>query len=386
MLGSMQAAAHQLEDLTDAVYRAAFDPSAWPEVMQGTAQHFPSLAQTFYLLHMQPHRVQPVSLAGVDNAWVRRFDALYFTPDNPWLRVSRQLHQPGIVRTNNSLDRLLRRRGALYGSTYFNEWMRPQGFKHTIGNTLLNEGGIVANITLLRAGDRPGFSAAEVRDFAALSRHMTRALQMSIRLERGGGGTGTAVLDALPQPLAIVGARGRLLHANAAMEALLRRGRGLALLQGELRALHPGAQAALAERVSCALATGAGLAAKTAALRLAVGGHAHIDLTLLPLRGPQGRTLIAGPTALVVAAESDAPTVPSLEELCRRHALTPAEGRLALCLLQGLDLRAAAQASGITYGTARVYLKTVFEKAGVHTQAQLVARLLHAQASASPPV
>ena len=31
---------------------------------------------------------------------------------------------------------------------------------------------------------------------------------------------------------------------------------------------------------------------------------------------------------------------------------------------------------GVTYGTARVYLKTVFEKTDVHTQAQLVARLL----------
>jgi hypothetical protein len=31
---------------------------------------------------------------------------------------------------------------------------------------------------------------------------------------------------------------------------------------------------------------------------------------------------------------------------------------------------------GITYGSARAYMKIVFEKVGVHTQAQLVARVL----------
>jgi DNA-binding CsgD family transcriptional regulator len=31
---------------------------------------------------------------------------------------------------------------------------------------------------------------------------------------------------------------------------------------------------------------------------------------------------------------------------------------------------------GVTYGSARVYLKLAFEKVGVHSQAQLVARVL----------
>ena len=139
------------EDLTDAVYRAALEPQAWGEVMQAMRSAFPSQAQTFYLLHMQPHRIQPISLSGIESRWVRNFDELYFTADNPCLRVSPQLHRPGIVRPSERLDRVLRRRGALYRSAYYNDWMRPQGLKYTIGNTLLSEGGIVANITLMRA-------------------------------------------------------------------------------------------------------------------------------------------------------------------------------------------------------------------------------------------
>ena len=76
---------------------------------------------------------------------------------------------------------------------------------------------------------------AEVRRFEALSRHMTRALQMSIRLEHTeSGAADTGVLDALPHALAVVDAQRRLLHANAAMESLLRRRCGLAAREGRI--------------------------------------------------------------------------------------------------------------------------------------------------------
>jgi len=359
----MPAASRLSEDLTDAVYRAALEPQAWDEVMQAMRSAFPSQAQTFYLLHMQPHRVQPVSLAGIEPRWVRNFDALYFAADNPWVRVTRQLHRPGIVRTNERLDRVLRRRGALYRSAYYNDWMKPQGFKYTIGNTLLSEGGIVANITLMRAPELKTFSAAEVRAFETLSRHMTRALQMSMRLDCiESSATHTAVLDALPQPAAIVGEQRQLLHANAAMEALLRRGRGLVLRHGRLQATQAAAQQVLAARIANASMDGE--------LRLPCDEQAHLNLKLLPLPGRLGRSLMARPTVLLLATEHvAAPQLPA-------YALTPGESRLAGLLVRGQGLRQAAEALGITYGTARAYLKVVFQKVGVHSQAQLVSRLL----------
>ena len=359
----MSPAPHLSEDLTDAVYRAALEPQAWDEVMQAMRSAFPSQAQTFYLLHMQPHRIQPVSLAGIEPAWLRSFDALYFAPDNPWIRMTQHLHRPGVVRTNERLDRVLRTRGALYRSSYYNDWMRPQGFKYTIGNTLLSEGGIVANITLMRAPDLKTFSATEVRAFEGLSRHMTRALQMSFRLDSSEScAVHTAVLDALPQPAAIVGVQRQLLHANAAMEALLRRGHGLLLRQGRLQAAQAAAQPLLAACIAAPAAAGD--------LRLPCGEQAHLNLKLLPLPGRLGRSLMARPTVLLLASEEvAAPPLPA-------YALTPGEGRLAGLLVKGQSLRQAAEAMGITYSTARAYLKVVFHKVGVHSQAQLVSRLL----------
>jgi len=49
---------------------------------------------------------------------------------------------------------------------------------------------------------------------------------------------------------------------------------------------------------------------------------------------------------------------------------------LAKLLAEGRGLREAARSLGITYGTARAYLKVVFQKMAVHSQAQMVAKLL----------
>ena len=52
-----------------------------------------------------------------------------------------------------------------------------------------------------------------------------------------------------------------------------------------------------------------------------------------------------------------------------------AEARLAAVLGEGLSLVEAARRLGIAHNTAKVQLRSVFAKTGVHRQAQLVALL-----------
>jgi DNA-binding CsgD family transcriptional regulator len=62
----------------------------------------------------------------------------------------------------------------------------------------------------------------------------------------------------------------------------------------------------------------------------------------------------------------------------RSYGLTPSETRLALALLEGQSLRAAAAATAISYQTARSQLKQIFAKTGTRRQAELVRALLAA--------
>lgn len=234
------------EELLDSVYRAAIEPPAWNDVMQQLARRFSSSAQAFYYLHREPRRLQPVSFSGIEPARLQTFDALYFAPDNPWIKLTQRLHQPGVVRTNERLDRIMRRRGALYRSAYYNDWMRPQGLRTTLGNTLLAEGDLVANITLFRPPDMKTFSAAEVRAFEMLSGHMTRALRMAVRLAHPQNlPAAAAAFAACPQPIAVLDRRRRVCYANPAMEAVWRRRDGLALRDDRLLATADGLQPAL---------------------------------------------------------------------------------------------------------------------------------------------
>jgi PAS domain-containing protein/DNA-binding CsgD family transcriptional regulator len=365
------------EELTDAVFRAALEPDAWGDVIHLMKRRFPSAAQTFYFLDLKPRRVRPVFLKGIEPRWIDSFDALYFAADNPWMRLTQQLHRPGVVRTNERLDRLLHDPGVLYRSSYYNDWMRPQGFKYTIGNTLLADENSVANVTLMRSPDMATFDEREVRAFEGLSRQLTRALQISVRLERAETEIGSAhAFDGLPQGIALVDAQGKIRYANPAMEAILRARRGLAVRQGVIEASLPEARMRFIACMATAFAAVANGSCDGAPLILKYDDRAHLAVQAMPVTGTMARYLPSTSLVLLMATQSCTERLASCDELRSAFGYTKSEARLAQLLVQGNDLQHSAKAMGITYGTARVYLKAVFEKAGVHSQSQLVARTL----------
>jgi DNA-binding CsgD family transcriptional regulator len=58
------------------------------------------------------------------------------------------------------------------------------------------------------------------------------------------------------------------------------------------------------------------------------------------------------------------------------YGLTPTESRLADLLLEGLDVRGAAQRLGITIETARFHLKRVLAKTDTRRQTELMRLML----------
>lgn len=365
------------EALTDTVYRTVLEPDAWAGVMRLTAEAFPSNAQTFYFLDKLSGRVQPVALEGIAPRWLDTFDALYFAPDNPWIKVSHRLHRPGVVRTNERLARLLRDQQALYRSAYYNDWMRPQDFRTTLGTTLFAEEDVVANVTLLRAPDMPTFGPGEVAAFERLSRHMTRALRMGVQLERAeASGLGPGTFEGMRQGMALIDRRLRVVHANRAMERVLREGTGLMLRDGRLATPSVLAQQHLQAMVDAAVSPLDPAAPATHALQLPLGPGAALTVRAMPARGGRGHYMPAQALALLTVARTDASDPVPWGILQRRYACTPAETRLVMGMVNGLSLREAAAAAGTSYESARTTLKRVFVKLGVHSQSQLISRLL----------
>ncbi|MGE0098220.1 MAG: hypothetical protein AB7S86_07705 [Hydrogenophaga sp.] len=364
------------ESLTDTVYRTVFEPHAWADAMRLAGEAFPSNGQTFYFLDKPTGRVRPVALEGIAPRWLDAFNGLYFAPDNPWIELSERLHRPGVVRTNERLHAFLRDDHALYRSAYYNEWMRPQSFRYTLGNTLLAEEGVVANVTLLRSPDMPTFDRREVAAFERLSRHMTRALRMAVRLERAEAtALELSALDGLRHGVALVDANLRLVHANRAMESLLRAGQGLRLRDGRISTTSDQTQPLLRSLVAAAISPLEAAADARPSILLRQD-TTTLSVQVTPARGGTGRYLPRPALALltVTRTEWSDPAAPGI--LRQQYGCTPSETRLVMHLLDGLNLRAAAQATGTTYESARTTLKRVFLKVGVQSQSQLLSRLL----------
>jgi DNA-binding CsgD family transcriptional regulator/PAS domain-containing protein len=369
----------QLDRLTETIYDAAVDPGNWAAVMEALRALFSTSGEAFYWLDFASGNYRPVHLEGVARTYLGDFRSQFFTDDNPWRIHAEALHQAGAIRTDSRLADFCRDSKILLRSQYYNEWMRPQHFNHTMGTTLHAENGSIANITLLRPSDAGAFRAGEVERFRTISRHLLRAMRIATRLgtvaERGE--ITEQVLDQLSCGIVLLDADNRLFYCNAAAEAVLRRGDRLTLRNGRLTAISPserGQLGTLLRRFSSGddYPPPAGIT---------LSGHASAHpLQLTASRFSIRRGLPANPQRTTLLMIIDPAMGTSQDDIAGilhdRYHFTAAESRLAHTLLDGCNIRQAAERSGITYNTARGHLKILFHKTSTRRQAELVARLI----------
>lgn len=234
---------------------------------------------------------------------------------------------------------------------------------------------------------RRDFGDDEIAALRPLLLHVQNASELRTRLLRTQAALHQAhgALDAMRDGAVVVDRHCRVQYANAAAAALLQAGDALRSDGGVLqcatgardeRRLHAllGDVLAPAEAVSGADAqsrTGdmlliARAPPKPALLVSAMPAH---DAARLP-----GRQASPG-TAMLLLREAGQAHAPSVDVLMDAFGLTPREAQLALALRDGDALSHAARRLGITEGTARQYLKSVFAKTGVQRQSELVALL-----------
>lgn len=364
-----------LGEMIEAIYTSPMSDGGWRDAMQLLHARFGSNMEALYFLDFAERRTRVVELQGVTPNWLKQFSPMYYRPDNPWARHTSRLHRPGMVRTSTRLAEYTGDSGILQRSTYYNEWMRPQSFCHTLGTTPYAQDGVVANITLYRPADMQPFGDAEIADMQALTPHIQRAFGFCMRLESAtqSARLGLAALDTLAEGFALVDEHGRLRHANPALESWLRKGDLLDEKAGRLQACTPAGAQTLAALIAD---TALGFAPHPGGVDLTGPGGRVLNARAMPVRGANLRYLPPRSYVLLMFSEPRADAAARLQRAGAKYRLTQAEQRLALHLAAGTSLRDAAERCGIGYGTARGYLKALFQKTGTHRQGELVALLL----------
>jgi DNA-binding CsgD family transcriptional regulator len=101
----------------------------------------------------------------------------------------------------------------------------------------------------------------------------------------------------------------------------------------------------------------------------------HFNVTVVPVP-KQNHINEHDSYAIVFVTDTRKPARSRAAVMQQLYRLTPAEARVADCLLNGLEVRDTADHLGITLETCRFHLKRIFTKTGMRRQSELIRLML----------
>jgi DNA-binding CsgD family transcriptional regulator len=363
--------------LFDFIYEASLECDLWPSVLVRLADAIG--AAQVAMSSLDRH-------ANVFAAIAPRLDADMLTSyKEHWA-----FHDPALAEATTrpvgkiyTLDSLMPR-DKFAATPVFNEFWRPAELSlDTLGATLLVQDQLSALICFSnRAGK--AITAEQIHTFETVLPHLVGSVRISRRLLdlEFKDVVAAEQLETLPHGALLVDTSARVIYANDAAKFMLEEGRGIFLDNGRLAAIG-GSENLQRLIASCA---------RTPPLFSGPGGEieipreapcAPIHVTVVQLR-PKVHvpdvpwTSRGAPVAIVIACDPGLDRQSREIIMRRRFGLTSAESALAVEILKGDGRTAAARRCGITCGTAKTHLASIFEKTGTHRQAELVRVLLAA--------
>lgn len=367
--------------LIDNIYAAALNPSEWPTVLQDLQVLFNANAAGIYKYDTIKEQLTQFELQGVEQNYVNSYIDNY-AHKNPWTAVF-ELQIPGKIRTDQSLDKHHNTPGFYRKTEYFNDWLEPHDFYYSLGTTLLSRNNINTKFYMYRSKFGHSFSKQDITKFQYLSGHMIRSMEMTQRLALKDSQISEALhfIDRLKFGVLFLDDDSTIIHANQFAEKLMHAADGLKSKAGAILATHRSDGKKLSALIQSALQIYNGQS-KALPCTLNIqrpSGKRPFDVTAIPL--PHQTSPFAVPSAALILFICDPELDPGIptDYLQHRYGLTATEAKLAQCLSQGDSLRKVAEHAGLSYETARWYLKIIFQKTGARRQAELLRLLLSDQ-------
>ncbi len=372
--------------LIDSIYAAALRPSEWPCVLQSLQRVFNANAAGIYLLDTEKRKLTPFELQGIDESYVNSYIRHYMS-DNPWLSAP-EFQVPGKIRTDQSLDKYYNSPGFYRKTDYFNEWLEPQDFYYSLGVNLCAHQSANTKFYMYRSKLSRPFSKREITQFKFIAGHMTRSIEMTRRLAFSESQLNNAfyLVDQLNFGVIFFDEHATIIQANQFAQTLMREADGLSIKNRNLVTSHTAEGKKLSGIIQSALNLHRGQS-EPAPCTINIdrpSGKPPFYVTAIPLP-QQSDPFSPSPAAFIVfICDSELDSVIPTRYLQRRYGLTPSEAKLAQRLSHGDSLREVAEQIGLTYETARWYLKIIFQKTGVRRQAELLRLLLSDQVFVAP--
>lgn len=271
--------------------------------------------------------------------------------------MARVLAEIGVGRAFSTEDFISR--DELHQSGAYQRWMAPFGLADIIGGVIhRSEMGVCLFVAF--RDDSAGLADIEAkRRLDALLPHLATA----IARHKPAPDTSALVelFEELTSPVLVVDSRMRVVHRNRSADEMLGEGDALAICGETLTLCDPRAKEAL-ER---ALARIGGPDAETFAIMVKRGESRCCVMHVLPLSN--GLTALFLRRLALNSSEGEGGAVAA-----GVFGLTARESSVLLAIAEVGGVPATARALGLSEGTVKGYLKSIFQKTGASRQADLV--------------
>jgi len=363
------------DELLDLIYGVVADPSRWPDVLVGLADHLGAVGGMMVHLPSPGSRQPPIQiLARLPEEPYALFREHYQW--NPWMVAVSKVPPGKVVNADSLIER-----GAIRKTAFWTDVCIPSDQADVLNlphKTLAQDGNGGIGFCLSASGTEG--VEQRVRELQRLAPHLCRALDASLMVANHTTGPQqlAVILDRIPNAALLLDGRGRITQTNSAADALLRQADGVAFDRKgnlQLAAALVSERRALARVVKDALdvANGLGTALSEPVQIARPSGAAPPLMTAAPLPRPSFAFAELVPTArvLVVIVDPAAKSRATASAIQAAYGLTGAEARIALLLASGVTGAQMPAALGVTAATIKTHLRHCYEKTGTHSQAEL---------------
>lgn len=223
-----------VDDIAGRVYDGVLQPSAWHNALDMMCSRLGAGVFHYFTLDSSGAQV-PASVCNLESAGLHaermgEYETQHAGND---LRMAALLSIPmgRVMLDHEYVSSRDRERNAVYA-----DWLIPLGLMHTAAATVRMEGDAQDIISFMRERDREPYSETDKKFLAQLIPHITRGARLRARIGQLShhAAMGLAVLESLPQGMALVDAQCRIQYTNAAAERLLASPSAMGSVHGKL--------------------------------------------------------------------------------------------------------------------------------------------------------
>jgi DNA-binding CsgD family transcriptional regulator/PAS domain-containing protein len=363
----------ELSDLLADLYAAPLEPEKWQAFFDRLCR-LTSIASGF-MISVRPEG--NVILAGGGLNFDPEISHLYnqhYGAKDPYTEPAMRNHRIGLMRGDELVSR-----ADLVKSELYNEVLIPYGLGHMTLMSCECSAEAVSKFPLWSSPKHGPMDAASTHLLETLIPHVQTALLLRSKIAASDASNlfSETALDAMSIAAFLVTGKGQIRHMNRLAAGYLEGTEGLRSHDGRLTATDSYEDAQL--QLLIAGASGekdASVSLPGGAMKI-VRPLARTTLQVTVVPAPERyRPAESGSCALVFVSDPSSQPRPRAALMRALYGLTPAEARLADLLLEGCEVREAADRLRTTLETARFHLKRVLAKTGTRRQTELMRLML----------